>query len=173
MELPRKSVEDAFKHIINYGYGVGNDEVIARKLSLKNIRTCGQYLQLGALQDAIGDSLDHDEDWQKNIDNLIAYIDTLPNKADTPTKVTPQEKSNILLSQENIVHKAGTFYKNNNLTNEDLMKTIQEMLSTQQYTLCMSLQTTKLNFDEANKAFLSVIAPHKLPLDDLKALIFA
>lgn len=178
MVIPKQSADDVFKYINDFVFSsekdVNYDEVIKAKLAMKQIQTCGHYIQLHILCDAFEDTLSYNNknDEIYAFEQLVAYIDALPNKKETPIQLASQDINNITLSHSNIVQEATTFYKNNNITNEDLMKTIQEMLRSQQYVLCESFHKTKINFDEANVSFLSVVAPHTLSQEDLHRLLF-
>lgn len=180
MMLPSQSVDVVVRQINEFRVFDENDnddndyKIVKDKFATKHVHTCGQYLQLCLLTEKLEDSLEYGcvKDKKNAIKKLSAYIDTLPNKEESLTQTSQEDQCDTVLSHANLIQEATNFYKSNSLTNEDLTKTIQEMLRTKQYMLSPTFQKTKLNFDEANVTFLSAVAPYNLSQDELHRLLF-
>jgi hypothetical protein len=82
------------------------------------------------------------------------------------------DECDIYLTPTNLVEHAIKFHKKNEVSNIDIVETIQLMLSTRKYILGKEITTNKIDFAEANTLFLAGVAPTKLEKNDLQNLIF-
>jgi hypothetical protein len=117
-------------------------------------------------------------------DNLTEMQINEDNKGDEGEMVDMRVPDNILqtneihpnimitLASNNLVQEAICFHKQNNLTNNDLVETIQAMLEYNMYTLGQELTQNKMDFSEANTLFLAGVAPAKIKKNELQNLIF-
>jgi uncharacterized C2H2 Zn-finger protein len=103
----------------------------------------------------------------KNIDIEPTILVKKTNSENVKIKATIFE-----LTRENLIKEAIDFHKKNKLTNTDLMETIHEMLCTKLYTLEDEFKNSKLDFEESNVYFLSIIAPKTIKKDVLQKLLF-
>ncbi len=104
---------------------------------------------------------------------LDGLFDVMTEQQQQNVSLEAQVKEDVIsLTQSNIVDLAVKFYKQHNLTNQDLVETIQAMLESKCYRLHQDITQNKLDFTEANTLFLSSVAPSKLDKNDLQNLIF-
>lgn len=78
----------------------------------------------------------------------------------------------VTLTTENTLQEAINFHKQHNLTNNDLVETIQAMLESNLYILDQEITNNKIDFTQANTLFLAGVAPSQLNKNDLQNLIF-
>lgn len=114
------------------------------------------------------------EDVPTCIDKIIEVIQnmTYPYHGPLLLEDSHHVTSDNIVTPENLVQEAIKFHKQHNLSNTDLVETVQEMLSTSQYILSEDFTKTKLDLDEANTLFLSAISPKAIKKDGLQRLLF-
>jgi hypothetical protein len=103
---------------------------------------------------------------------LDGLFDVITEQQTQHVSCEAQVKKVISLTQSNMVDLAVQFYNQHNLSNQDLVETIQAMLESKRYRLGQEVTQNKLDFTEANALFLSSVAPSKLDKKDLQNLIF-
>jgi hypothetical protein len=176
--LPCELVEELSNDLKTFGFDPDTEALIKMLQNVyelyetKCVLTLGQYNSVKELLDKAQHMCEEgtwSEDEQENtLCNLLQAIEKLPN-----SDVEVLEKSSeTLLNVTNIVEHAIQFYKQNNLSNQDLVETIQAMLESNTYTLGQELTQNKMDFTEANTLFLAGVAPAKLNKNDLQSLIF-
>jgi hypothetical protein len=106
------------------------------------------------------------------IQEMIIAYHTPCQKIDVSKPVTNSHDCFLRITPENLVQETINFHKNHNLTNTDIIETIQEMLDSKHFVLSEDFTKSKLNFDEANTYFLSVVSPKAVKKDALRDLLF-
>ena len=149
------------------------NDTIRATFAKKSILTCWHYSRIDHLLQEI---CDEPLNRPLLVKEFITLIESLPNKVVQQHNGTEKGSENtssvLLISQNNIISEAIGFHKKIRLTTTDLLETIQSMLKDNKYVLCETFAKSKLNFEEANKQFLSAVAPHLLNKEDLHKLLF-